>query len=298
MLHHGYDIWISDSDGQRLPEHAMRIEGDDGKTAGCFIPSESGKRFVINWRDYNKAHHTDVRISVDGVFNVGNICRPGKKGSRIGVRTNAADKYNPFQFADLRTTDNDSAPLTEGHVSPEKVGTIEVRVVRIHPQTSPVPFKPRPLKSVGPVHERTKKLGAHCVTLGEGIKKDGRPLSRSKARPLNRREGPYATFVFRYRPAALLQAQGIAPPAPAFGLDNEGPRQPPGSSRRRELRPRVKPEARPHACPTSQADVIELSDSEESVDRKPVLRIKREAGIRRSVMKSDSDDVIDLTVDE
>ncbi|OSC98095.1 hypothetical protein PYCCODRAFT_1031014 [Trametes coccinea BRFM310] len=301
MLHRGYEMWISDSDNRRLPEYKSQIEGDDGKTAGCFIPSESGRRFVVHWKDYNKAHHVAVRMCIDGVLNVGSICKPGRSGSRFGVRTSAADKYNLFQFADLRTTDDDSVLLTSGHASPEKVGTIEVRIMRIHPHTASVPFTPSDHAGVGPVHERSKKLGAHCVTLGDGIRV-GRPHGLRASRPLIRGEGPYATFVFRYRPAALLQAQGIAPPAPSRGLDYEGPSQPSGSSgRRRERRAPVKSEPGPstndaYARACIPTEVIEVSDRDlESVDRKPVLRVKREAG---AMVKPDPDNVIDLTLDD
>lgn len=43
MLHRGYDVWISDADGRRIPEYDMEIEGAEGKTVACYIPSESGK---------------------------------------------------------------------------------------------------------------------------------------------------------------------------------------------------------------------------------------------------------------
>ncbi|KAI9065274.1 hypothetical protein FKP32DRAFT_511700 [Trametes sanguinea] len=296
MLHGGYEIWISDSDGQRLPEYNIELEGDDRKTTACFIPSESGKRFVINWKDYNNGKHASLRISVDGVLNVANISWPGKGGKRIGVRTNTVNKYSAFQFADLRTTDDDSALLASGHACPEKVGTIEVRVVHIHPQPQVVPFTATHYAGVGPVHERSKKLGAHCVTLGEEVKADVSRSHRRASRPLDPRGRPHATFVFRYRPLALLQAQGIAPPEPGLGLNKEEPGQPSSSNGRDETRVPVKSEPRPAS--QLHANVIQLYDSEESVDRKPALRVKREADIRRVAIKSDPDDVIDLTLDE
>lgn len=43
MLHRGYDVWISDADDCRIPEYNMEVEGADGKTVACYIPSESGK---------------------------------------------------------------------------------------------------------------------------------------------------------------------------------------------------------------------------------------------------------------
>ena len=30
-------------EGRRLPEYSMQVEGEDGKTVACFIPSEADK---------------------------------------------------------------------------------------------------------------------------------------------------------------------------------------------------------------------------------------------------------------
>ncbi|CDO74584.1 hypothetical protein BN946_scf184583.g11 [Trametes cinnabarina] len=279
MIHCGYDIWIGDSDGRRLPEYNMQIEGDDGKTAACYIPSESGKRFVIHWKDYNMAHHTDLKICVDGVLNVRNVFRPGSGGSRVGVRTQSADSYNAFQFADLRTT--------AGPSFAEKVGTIEVRVVRVHSHSESVPFRRHHAAGVGAVHERSKKLGAHCVAV----------------KPLDPHEGPFATFVFRYRPAALLQAQGIIPPPgpERVALEDEISGQASSRAHGRQTKVKVKHEprsdARTNVSSRSFGEVIELSDDEERADRKPALRVERRPGGRPSI-KCDPGDVIDLTLDD
>ncbi len=45
MLHKGYEVWIT-CEGENLPEYGATLEGDDGKTSACFIPSESGKASV------------------------------------------------------------------------------------------------------------------------------------------------------------------------------------------------------------------------------------------------------------
>ena len=43
MLHLGYEIWIEDESGDRIPEFGFQNEGEDGRTVACYIPSESGK---------------------------------------------------------------------------------------------------------------------------------------------------------------------------------------------------------------------------------------------------------------
>ncbi|KAI0659682.1 hypothetical protein C8Q70DRAFT_980345 [Cubamyces menziesii] len=291
MLHRGYDIWITDDEGRRMPEYKMEVEGHNGKTVACYIPSESGKRFAIHWKDYNGLHTSSMSMVVDGTHRVGNVCRPNDHGHRIGIRTDHAEVYHPFQFAALRTTDDDSALLeTKAHAL-EKLGTIEVNVTRVHSHVRRAAFRPQAFSGVGAVHERSKKLGAHCVTLGEGVRVR-RLHGRCKSRPLDPREGPYATFTFRYRPAALLQAQGIMPPpAPEAGpslAKHEKVQAGNKVKTRSEARVQVKSEA---------ADVIELSDDDYPMDRKPSVRVKRELG-RRTRVKPDLDDVIDLTLDD
>ncbi len=45
----------------------------------------------------------------------------------------------------------------------EQLGTIELRVVPVHPQMRSDKFKPDAFAGVSRVHERSKKAGAHCV---------------------------------------------------------------------------------------------------------------------------------------
>ncbi|OJT08837.1 hypothetical protein TRAPUB_264 [Trametes pubescens] len=322
MLHRGYDVWISDADGRRIPEYNMEVEGAEGKTVACYIPSESGKRFIINWKDHGSPHHTTFRCDLDGKLAGGTTCKPNHSGRRIGLRT-TSDKasYSPYQFADLRTTDDETALWAAGSL--EKLGIIEVRAVRIHKHKRAVAFKPYPFQGVDAVHERSKKLGAHCVTLGRPVS-TGKPHELCQSTPLYPHEGAYATFIFRYRPPALLQAQGIMPPAaPAFGegsgvgkgkarahsndLSNSGP------SRVKPEKSRGKDKVKAEPAPASgsglglsdqsvQSDVIELFDSDydyEEVDRKPVIhRSGRARRVKPERVEADPDDVIDLTLDD
>ncbi|KAH9852262.1 hypothetical protein C2E23DRAFT_730937 [Lenzites betulinus] len=314
MLHKGHDVWISDADGRRINEYNMETEGTGGTTVACYIPSESGKRFVINWKDYNGQHHANYKCSLDGKFAGASISPPNSAGSRPGVLL-SADTYGSYQFADLRTTDDETALWAADAASLEKVGTIEVRVVRIRADMDHIPFRPGTFDGVGAVHERSKKLGAHCATLGERVK--SRAHGMCKSYPLYPHEGSYATFIFRYRPSALLQAQGIMPPPePAFGgghRDDKGKARagahdaphvsPSLKSSRTSKGKKVKPEPDApinlHAGPSTgvpqSQDVIELSDDDDVVDRKPVIRARVKP--ERVKLKADPDDVIDLTLE-
>ncbi|KAI0763452.1 hypothetical protein BD413DRAFT_495190 [Trametes elegans] len=72
-----------------------------------------------------------------------------------------------------------------------KLGTIEVRIHHIHPLTGTEPFVPQLFAGVG----RTVK--------------QKRVHGRKKSKLLNQSDGPYVAFIFRYRPAALLRAEGV-----------------------------------------------------------------------------------------
>ncbi|KAL1948998.1 hypothetical protein VTO73DRAFT_10804 [Trametes versicolor] len=322
MLHRGYDVWISDADDCRIPEYNMEVEGADGKTVACYIPSESGKRFIIHWKDHNGQHHTSFKCLLDGKWAGANTCRPNNGGSRIGLRTTTnKDSYSPYQFADLRTTEDETALWAAGSL--EKLGTIEVRAVRIHAHTRTVPFRPSSFHSVDAVHERSKKLGAHCVTLGATVSHGhGKSAEQCFSTPLYPHEGSYATFIFRYRPTALLQAQGIIPPAaPAFGqssgagkgkarahsdeLSMSGPShiKPEKSRGKDEVKAELARASGSNSGPgdrSVQSDIIELFDSDyDEVDVKPVIH--RSGGARRvkpERVEADPDDVIDLTLDD
>lgn len=151
MLHLGYEVWVEDEGGRRIPEYKVQTEGEDGKTIAAYIPSESGKvcplrllncavlgpgthtdppplsrgsenlqtcgaltrprpflpqRFVIRWKDHHgpTGHYTSMRVSVDGAPAGKTHMSPGGAGKRVGVSTESASSYRPFQFADLQTT--------------------------------------------------------------------------------------------------------------------------------------------------------------------------------------------------
>ncbi|KAL1949005.1 hypothetical protein VTO73DRAFT_10811 [Trametes versicolor] len=311
MLHRGYEAWIADAQGRRFVEYGTRVEGSDaGRTVTCFIPSESGKRFIISWKDHSGGHHFSVRPYIDGVRIAGKICKPGDRRSRKAVRTTSADTYNALQFADLKTTDDDGAAMAL-----DTLGTIELRVFHIHAETRSKPFRPSAFDGVGAVHERSKKAGAHCVSLGDTVDDPGLP-SRARGHKvcklLNPADGPFVTFVFRYRPAVLLQAEGIMPlPASEKGKGRAGPSAVPTGGGVKAEPSRHNSTGAGASQLTVSSDIIELTDDEDDISPPAKLRripslggedikqpfkspVKQEMSSRRRLIY-DPDDVIDLT---
>ncbi|KAG9018614.1 hypothetical protein FRB90_011221 [Tulasnella sp. 427] len=120
--------------------------------------------------------------------------------------------------------DNDDAYLDQplGLKAP---GTIRVEMYRIR-VTGQGPYAWRGANvDDAPivVHEKSKKAGGHVTRLGnrEPSQKRSRYLHSAPYSPSDK--DPWAVFEFRYRPAAILQAEGIMPRAhrPAHGEAEE-----------------------------------------------------------------------------
>ncbi|CDO74581.1 hypothetical protein BN946_scf184583.g8 [Trametes cinnabarina] len=234
MIHRGFEAWVAYADGQPLPEFDAEFSG---RQAVCYIPSKRGKRFILCWKYHSGEHRVAIRVTIDGV-NVGcKTCRPGGAGRRIGMRTGSFSEgaYHAFEFADLLTVAGDDAGaflrLSEGdgaRISESALGTICVQVYHIESELRPAiphPSRPAPFPGmravVGHESDADKKWHgdavnpAHCVRLGRKLCTQWSENAKEAGviALLNKDEGPYITFEFRYRPAVALQAkvQGIMP---------------------------------------------------------------------------------------
>ncbi|TFY57657.1 hypothetical protein EVJ58_g6896 [Rhodofomes roseus] len=217
-----FRVYIKSADRGRLPEY--EVETVDDKTVACYIPSEIGKNFEICWRANTRGerYQTSVICYVDGIGAGATRCMPGKvKSSRWGVRV-SADQRRPFKFATLAMTganatfsqvaetlirfaDDDNAPMGS-----DKLGTIEVTLSH-EIETGQEPVRNTSHKLVNQmVHERSKKMGLHCVSLDEA--RPCRLISTQKCSKLVDKSVPfYARFIFRYRSEDFLRAEGIIP---------------------------------------------------------------------------------------
>lgn len=210
-----FTVWI-DSEGQELEEYEIQVE--DENTVSCYIASEVGKEFRICWIDGTRMNQCVVACYMDGRPVGGKPSARTQSGGIEGVYT-AAGTVRPFKFSPVVTTDDDDIADPD-NVDPD-LGCIQVEIHRVAGRRNRAlqadreqdPQDRGRVHDVGPVHERSKKLGAHHVALGqEAFRADGkRPQF---LRPNYAGDGPYAVFKFLYRPREILLARGIiSPPA-------------------------------------------------------------------------------------
>ncbi|KAK7678134.1 hypothetical protein QCA50_018927 [Cerrena zonata] len=198
-----YEVQIL-SDGIPIPEY--QIESDpESKTTACFIPSCSGKIFEIHWTS-SLPDHTSVRTTIDGrLMGGGTHTKPLNKKFKKGFRYKP-DQILPFAFSDLVLRDDDTLEISDASIL-ENLGTIQVSVKRVsyHGHRPRTGTRKVP-NSIGSIHEKSKKLGGHCVSFGKAVKNKHTLISICTPYP---GEPCWATFIFKYRPKDLLQAQGI-----------------------------------------------------------------------------------------
>jgi len=194
-------------DSTELTEYDVQID-EKGKSVSCWIPSETGKNFSVCWFNTESSINTSGLVDLDGVYVGGFITLKGSS-----IRREFANVYTSpttaryFSFAPITITDDDvylrsSAP---------NFGEIKLVMWRVEVKQA-CPFRGSDTgESRGKVHERSKKLGGHCVQFGSVQEvKQTTFYETTKLEAL-------ATFIFRYRPLDILQANGIAPLPPRPG---------------------------------------------------------------------------------
>ncbi|TFK69681.1 hypothetical protein BDN72DRAFT_840044 [Pluteus cervinus] len=202
-----FTAWI-EVNGEHLPEFGP-IVSDDSETVSCWVPSEAGKEFAVCWNDSNLEYVLDGCVEVDGKWCGSSVWRLQSRmgtpvSSRIkGVRTGPFTR-RALVFSNIDLTDDDT--YLQASSSAEDLGEIIVRLREsvitgtgtLGDQSSPFPDDMK-------LHERSKKGMGHRIGLGEeSTAQNSNSVHTKKIRTV-------ATFIFRYRPLAILQANGIAP---------------------------------------------------------------------------------------
>ncbi|KAI0079498.1 hypothetical protein K474DRAFT_1705599 [Panus rudis PR-1116 ss-1] len=278
------------------PLEEYQVEVVDEKTVRCYIASEAGQGFAIKVLN-NLNQETSCSIDFDGERMLHELCRASTSPviSEVPI-----SKYEsrPMQFALLNISDDDSL-LEQDRNAWEKLGLIEIyfRRARIIGETGSMTRREVQPRGVRPVHERSKKAGAHCIGLGS-ISRNVRPLVFCKATYIDPPEAPFATIEFRYRPKGLLQAQGIIP-TPQKNINESSKKRkadvddiidltvPEEKEDLKAVKAQLQASIRQQEALRSRLNRLEGQKGEPSAKR-----VKREPGIH----VPDSGDVIDLTV--
>jgi len=196
-----YSAWI-EVDGKKLPEYDVQYS-DNGTRATCWIPSEAGKEFSIVYDHPLRVSATSTKIWIDGVSCRGKVMKAKSRKTIVyhkGIST-SEHTYRPYVFSNCQLTDNDDAfGLGPG------IGEIKLTVRDALVQAR-VPFSHN--HAVLPplhIHERSKKGIVHGTQLGQDVSRPRKGLYHTRSIQ------KLASFVFKYRPIAVLMADGIAPP--------------------------------------------------------------------------------------
>ncbi|CAE6423105.1 unnamed protein product [Rhizoctonia solani] len=209
----GLSVWITDSDGDKLPEYEVQVTSYD--TIQCWIPSTEGSNFEIHF-EVRKNPHPIYGIStspfLDGVEMTGNVL--SRSDLRNGVCTGVHDRESTgtttarlYEFGKRTLTDSDDCPELDSSLV-ESLNTIKLKFEWGRSgKSSRAKFNSPQELEVGPIHEKVAKKGhSDAAKLGKTITTI--PVLKGCSFTVYEEIDPI-TFVFRYAPSDWLQAQGI-----------------------------------------------------------------------------------------
>ncbi|KAF8193209.1 hypothetical protein K438DRAFT_2017799 [Mycena galopus ATCC 62051] len=194
--------------GVKLSEYSVQYS-PDGKEVTCWVPSEDGKQFRVEWTNTRSSASRIISglLSVDGISCGGKRMRHQHSGISKAARDSVASSATTrrqLMFGKQTLTDNDD--YLNAPVSPH-LGTISLDLRRVKDLGTSEICRNKDTYTTNMLHERSKKAVGHSVQFGG----DMRSYRNTKRGSVIVEE--LVNFVFKYRPIELLQAQGIAPPA-------------------------------------------------------------------------------------
>jgi len=283
-----------------------------GNTYSCWIASQAGKNFVIRCKAEPLLESIALNVYTDGAIATSPIFQASLAAREHSIQgcPISADTVRPFAFSKVSLTDDETIAAAEQQLT--NLGTIEIKIFRVAVlEISNFVSKELKLPNNSVIHERSKKMSMHHVTLQETV---AGPTTKS-ATTILLDNAPFATFIFRYRPKEFLRAQGIIPiesdadPSRSSNNSQASPDGVPPQERKRKRR------QRDVAGPTIEIDSDDDSAEQEIRNlRQQMLRmqatldalqqrrggpVKREFKCETAVMPLhvDSNGVIDLSDD-
>ncbi|KIY63017.1 hypothetical protein CYLTODRAFT_494242 [Cylindrobasidium torrendii FP15055 ss-10] len=260
--------------GEECEEYGYTLSGG-GHHATCWVASQAGKKYEVRVEDIPRASFY-YEVVVDGNLVSATKVVPSEVDHRlnwlvVGKRISET-KRRPLMFTPVSKTDDEAALLD----LPQDIGDITIRAWRTEytKERRKASFKydfdaPQPPRAF---HERLKKGIDHQTTYGNAFH-DRKRMDPVRWRT-RRRIGEPMELTFKYRPLAVLQANGIAPrpppPAPVDSIDSD--------DEVIIIEPDVKPvkrEKKGRAVVASQSQDIKPRIKKETAER----RVKREAEV-------------------
>ncbi|KAF7315888.1 hypothetical protein MIND_00105400 [Mycena indigotica] len=293
-----FRVWIK-IDGVDAEEYGVEVD-EAKRVVSCWIGSEVGKTFSVEWDTLSANLPLKGTVLMDGTLCAGKLNGPGllsRHHTFAGV--SSGNFVQPFVFGALTLSDDDA--LLDATPNLAELGVIALKITPVamtarkstpHNDKSAIA-----LPSLN-IHEQSKKAVTQQVQLGAPQPVTRRPKTGRSSRA--ERTGPsLVKFRFQYRPIEILRANGIAPLL------------------KRRLSPSPSQSAEPRPDGGDEADEVERLEEQllaakarraaKQVDKKP--RVKRELGVvdltgpdpldrppaKKKVKREGSSEVIDLT---
>ncbi|KAF6763632.1 hypothetical protein DFP72DRAFT_872986 [Ephemerocybe angulata] len=206
-----YSAWVA-IEGITAPVYNIE---KTSSSASCWIASQVGKKFALNWYNTERRIPIQAAVLIDGKVCDNHIMLDARrypdKPSGVGISYARTSDWTrrDFEFSSILTT---TTTLHTVDTSMD-IGTITLQLWRIEiqdvtPQTLHHRYGGATLDNQI-VHERSKKAGAHHVVYGEEYGSPAPVVDMVRGRVID--STPFVTFSFKYRPYDVLMANDIIP---------------------------------------------------------------------------------------
>ncbi|GJE94863.1 hypothetical protein PsYK624_110390 [Phanerochaete sordida] len=202
-----FEAFITVGD-HNIEEYDVKDDGENKKTG--WIASEEGASFAIKVQNKSSTA-VSCTVYIDGRLLNHVLIRPGLLQEINGARITPV-VIRPFIFSRISVSDDD-ALLHQDIKNLEAIGTVRILIRRVTVDETSTRTRQcfnYETEDIGIVHERKKKAGVHCVSLGKEITEQ-RAQTVVDVQYHDTAEKPHCVFLFRYRSKDFLQAQGILP---------------------------------------------------------------------------------------
>jgi len=171
-LGYSFTAWIT-VDGASCPIYGLR-NSSSVRDATCWIPSDEGKKFSVNWNTRSRDRPLYAQLWIDGVFCATSWMLDARNfphehqpmGQSFSFATTSDYTRRDFVFSSIQVTDDDEYLHTLD--SPPAFGTIRLELWEGDiQQVVQAPFRhsygSEPVLDDKIIHERSKKAGVHHV---------------------------------------------------------------------------------------------------------------------------------------